>query len=115
MDISNIRHFNRVKVDLGAELLYLQKAFQVEVKDISLGGAYIETPLRLPMEERVELRIFLNNPEHTVEALGRVAWIKPDQSGFGIEFAQLKPIDVWALMRQTSTAPAEVFKLNGER
>ncbi len=115
MDISNLRHFNRVKVDLGAELLYLQKAFQVEVKDISLGGAYIETPLKLPMNESVELRIFLNNPEHTVEAAGRVAWIKPDASGFGIEFSNLKPIDVWALMRQTNSTSADVFKLSGEK
>jgi|LauGreDrversion4_2_1035121.scaffolds.fasta_scaffold559704_2 hypothetical protein len=115
MDFNNLRHFNRVKVELGAELLYLQKAFQVEVKDISLGGAYLETPLSLPLGEQVELRIFLNQPEHTVEAMGRVAWIKPDRSGLGIEFANLKPIDVWALMRQTNSSPAEVFKLSGEK
>ena len=115
MDFSNLRHFNRVKVDLGAELLYLQKAFQVDVRDISLGGAYIETTLALPLGEQVELRIFLNNPEHTVESVGRVAWVKPDQSGVGIEFSNLKPIDVWGLMRQTNSSPVEVFKLSREK
>jgi len=111
MDFENLRHFKRVQVDLGAELMYRQKAFQVDVKDISLGGAYIESPLPVQPNEGIELRIFLSNPEHVIEVSGRIAWVKPDRSGIGIEFGQLKPIDVWAVMRQTNADPIEAFSL----
>jgi len=115
MDFENLRHFKRVQVDLGAELMYKQKAFQVAVKDISLGGSYIESPLPVSQGEEIELRIFLSNPEHVIEVSGRIAWVKPDRSGIGIEFGQLKPIDVWAVMRQTNSDPIEAFSLKKDR
>ena len=115
MDVENLRHFKRIKIDLGAELMYRQKAFQVEVKDISLGGAFIETRLPLKQGDEVELRVFLNNPEHIVEAAARVAWVRPEVGGIGIEFANLKPIDVWALMRLTESDPIEAFKLKSDQ
>jgi hypothetical protein len=112
---NNVRHFTRVKITLGAELMYDNKAFPVWVQDISLGGAYIETKLPLRMDEFVELRIFLNNPEHTIEVSGRIAWVKGDGNGLGIEFSQLKPFDIWALIRQTQIDPKEVFQLPSDR
>ena len=106
--MENLRQFKRVTIDLGAELMLEHKAFQVVVKDISLGGAYIESKMKLKMNELVELRIFLNAVEHVVEVSGRVAWLK-GEVGFGIAFQELKPIDVWALMRQTQTESKEAF------
>ena len=106
--MENLRQFKRVQIDLGAELMLENKAFQVVVKDISLGGAYMESRMKLQMNELVELRIFLNAVEHVVEVSGRVAWLK-GESGFGIAFQELKPIDVWALMRQTQTEAKEAF------
>ena len=46
--------------------------------------------------------------EHVVEVTGRVAWIK-NLEGFGIAFQELKPIDVWALLKQTETESEVVF------
>ena len=43
-----------------------------------------------------------------MEVSGRVAWLK-GQDGFGIAFQELKPIDVWALMKQTEADPKEAF------
>ena len=106
--VENLRQFKRVKIDLGAELMLNHRAFHITVKDISLGGAYIETSMNLKMNEEVELRIFLNAVEHVVEVSGRVAWLK-GQNGFGIAFQELKPIDVWALMKQTEAEPKEAF------
>jgi hypothetical protein len=115
MDVENLRHFKRVQIDLGAELIINSKAFQVDVKDISLGGAFIESKLPLSSGDPVELRIFLNNPEHTVEVSGKIAWARPEAGGFGIEFGQLKPIDVWALMRLTESDPIEAFSLKKDK
>lgn len=106
--MENLRQFKRVVIDLGAELMINHRAFQVTVKDISLGGAYIQSAVKLTMNEEVELRIFLNAVEHVVEVSGRIAWLK-GEDGFGIAFQELKPIDVWALMRQTQADGAEPF------
>ena len=109
--MKNLRHFTRVTVSLGAELMYSDKAFAVEVKDISLGGAYIKSTLALRVDENIELRIFLNSVEHVVETSARIAWLSPTNEGFGLEFSHLKPIDVWALLRQTKIDPKEAFDM----
>ena len=98
--MENLRQFKRVQIELGAELMLEQKAFPITVKDISLGGAFIECQVNLEMGEEVELRIFLTAVEHVVEVSGRIAWIK-GLEGFGISFQELKPIDIWALLKQT--------------
>lgn len=109
--MDNLRHFTRVKINLGAELMYVDKAFPVEVDDISLGGAYIKSTLPLRSNDSVELRIFLSHPEHIIEVEARIAWTKDDRSGFGLEFKNLKPIDVWAILKQTQIDPKEAFQM----
>ena len=109
--MDNLRHFTRVKINLGAELMYLNKAFPVEVDDISLGGSYIKSTLPLRVNDIVELRIFLSQPEHVIEVSGRIAWTKEDRTGFGIEFQNLKPIDVWSILKQTEIDPKEAFQM----
>ena len=99
--MENLRQFKRVKIDLGAELMLEHKSFPITIKDISLGGAFIESEISLEMNEEIELRIFLTAVEHVIEVAGRVAWIK-NLEGFGIAFPELKPIDVWALLKQTN-------------
>ena len=63
--------------------------------------------MNLEMGELIELRIFLTAVEHVVEVSGRVAWIK-GLEGFGLAFNELKPIDVWALLKQTEDDQKEV-------
>ena len=106
--MNNLRQFKRIKVDLGAELMLEQKTFPITIKDISLGGAFIESEVQLEMNELVEIRIFLSAVEHVIEVSGRVAWIK-SLEGFGIAFQELKPVDVWALLKQTKSAPEITF------
>ena len=88
--MENLRQFKRVKIDLGAELMLEQKPFPITIKDISLGGAFIESEISLEMNEEIELRIFLTAVEHVIEVSGRIAWIK-NHEGFGIAFQELKP------------------------
>ena len=106
--MENLRQFKRITIDLGAELMLEHKSFPITVKDISLGGAFIESEVELQMNEEIELRIFLTAVEHVVNVSGRVAWIK-NLEGFGIAFQELKPIDVWALMRQTESDSEAAF------
>ena len=113
--MENVRHFTRVVVSLGAEIMYTDKAFAVEVKDISLGGAYIKSNLPLRENENIELRIFLSSVEHVVETSARIAWLNPNGQGFGLEFAHLQPIDIWALLRQTKIDPKEAFQMPKDR
>jgi Tfp pilus assembly protein PilZ len=106
--MENLRQFKRVKIDLGAELMLEQKTFPITVKDVSLGGAFISSEVSLEMNEEVELRIFLTAVEHVIEVSGRVAWIK-NLEGFGIAFQELKPIDVWALLKETDSGASLTF------
>ena len=106
--MENLRQFKRVKIDLGAELMLEHKPFPITVKDISLGGAFISSEISLEMNEEIELRIFLTAVEHVIEVSGRVAWIK-NLEGFGIAFQELKPIDVWALLKETDSGSALTF------
>ena len=106
--MENLRQFKRVKIDLGAELMLEQKSFPITVKDISLGGAFISSEISLEMNEEIELRIFLTAVEHVIEVSGRVAWIK-NLEGFGIAFQELKPIDVWALLKETDSGASLTF------
>ena len=110
-NMDNLRHFTRVKIDLGGELMYRDKAFAVQVADISLGGSYLQSSLPLRVNDIAELRIFLSHPEHVIEVQGRIAWTKDDRSGFGIEFQNLKPIDIWAILKQTQIDPKEAFQM----
>lgn len=106
--MENLRQFKRIKIDLGAELMLEQKSFPITIKDISLGGAFIESEVNLEMNEAVEVRIYLTAVEHVIEVAGRVAWIK-NLEGFGIAFQELKPIDVWALLKQTEGGEEVIF------
>lgn len=108
--MDNLRHFKRTVLDLDAELMHRDKAFAIQVKDISIGGAYIESGLPMRIDDQVELRIFLSNPEHVIEVNGRVAWLR-ERLGFGIEFQTLQPYDVWALLQQTKSTPTSSFTL----
>ena len=103
-----LRHFTRVEVKLGAELIYRGKAFPVTVEDISLGGAFISADLELQVGEEIELRIFLTRPEHTIEVEGQIVWCK-GLAGAGIAFQDLKPYDVWSLLKQTNLDPKEAL------
>ena len=105
-----LRHFTRVQVQLGAELICEGKAFAVTVEDVSLGGAFISADLTFEVGQEIELRIFLTRPEHTIETEGRVAWCKGN-AGVGVAFQDLKPYDIWSLLQQAKLDPSEAFKL----
>ncbi len=58
--------------------------FKAVAKNISLGGAFIETPHNLPVNERFVLSFFRLKP---VRVIGTIIWNAP--GGFGVAFKDI--------------------------
>ena len=59
-------------------------AFQAYARNISLGGAFIETPYALAIDKRIELIFTIPDSEERIKVVGKVARNVP--SGLGIQF-----------------------------
>jgi len=73
------------------------------MKNVSVGGCFIETEEKLGMHEMMEIAIPLSMPlgVSVVKAKGEVRWISniPTKPGMGIEFHDLPPAHFKALRR----------------
>jgi c-di-GMP-binding flagellar brake protein YcgR len=77
------RRFSRIRFDAGCELHTQQGPFEVQLVDISLRGALIETATPLPLDtgEQAELRIYLAN-DVLISMPGTLTHICGEQYGF---------------------------------
>jgi PilZ domain len=74
------RQFARVKCSISAELHpFGQPVIRGKVSDVSLGGCFVEMPVPLPVQERLEIVLWLG--ESKLRLKGEVASTSP---GFGI-------------------------------
>lgn len=59
----------------------------VQSRDISLGGVWVDSDTLLPIGTLVQVVLHLR-PQETVRMLGAVAWSEDSGNGFGIEFIE---------------------------
>ena len=99
----NRRSSTRHDVDLEGRLQSADAPVACRVKNLSIGGAFIETG-RLPMGARVTLWFRVPTLEDEINAGGTVRWAT-DQ-GIGIQFDGLRARETWALGKYLESLPS---------
>lgn len=91
------RAHDRLEVALDVTVQASGRTFPARCLNISQGGMFIEGE-QLAMGESVTVIFSLPDLPEPVEAEARVCWTeRDDRSGFGIQFAGLRAIQVWAI------------------
>jgi hypothetical protein len=74
-----------------------------QVKNLSMGGAFVALGRKLPMGNRVTVWFRVPNLENEIEAAGTVRWAT-DQ-GIGVQFDGLRARETWALGKFFESLP----------
>lgn len=101
----NKRKYNRFQFTTDVKISLGDNRSQAGVLvNLSLGGAFIETAPPLPYGARVKLQIKLPGVPDTCEIPCIVRWAR-SATGAGLQFEQLRAIEVWALSKLIATLP----------
>lgn len=65
-------------------------------RDISLGGAFLETPNPAPFGAQITIYLRLSGIDHEVEVKSTVRWTKP--GGMGVQFGLMGARETHALV-----------------
>jgi hypothetical protein len=86
---------HRYEVELEVELTVAEQHLHGTTRTISLGGAFIASPMRPAFNTRVQLEIAVPDRHQPIAVGGVVRW--SDARGFGVQFDGLRAHDVWVL------------------
>jgi c-di-GMP-binding flagellar brake protein YcgR len=83
------RRFSRIAFKVEVVVSWGATALAAQTADLSLGGIYLTTPLRIPLNERVDVRI--TSPEGcSPRALtARALVVRHDDRGMGLVFTNM--------------------------
>ena len=92
------RRARRVPVEIQIQYETADGFFQDYMRNLSLGGIFIETPKPLPMHTKLKVQFSLPDMSAPIVADGVVVHTlrlgqpkKPSVSGMGIKFSELEP------------------------
>ena len=92
----NRRSSTRHTVSIDSQLMIGDgKTIDAKMVNLSLGGALIELPQKLPMGSRLTIKFRVPAAEDPIDIGATVRW--SDAKGVGIQFDGLRARDVWAL------------------
>ena len=83
----------RHAVDLPAEIAAGAEGSEGVIRNLGLGGAFLETRLRPPLGSELQLSFCIGALK--IETAARVRWSTAD--GIGLQFAGLRAKEVWSL------------------
>lgn len=92
---SNKRSTRRFECRVDVEYVVGDDRRTAVIRNLSLGGAYLETDDKVPYGTRVLLKFIVPTQKEAIEVGGHVRWTEP--RGFGVQFDGLRARDVWAL------------------
>ncbi|MDY0042188.1 MAG: PilZ domain-containing protein [Desulforhabdus sp.] len=83
------RHFTRVLFKTEAMVQYKEKCFREEVMNLSMKGMFFKTKERIPLEESVDIRIFLSggSSELAINVAGKV--VRQEEEGLAVKFDEI--------------------------
>ncbi len=90
-----VRSSQRFDVQLDIEFTVGDKQHGCKTRNLSLGGAFVDSEVKPAFNSRVMLRFNIPNQREPVQVGGVVRWVDP--GGFGVQFDGLRARDVWAL------------------
>ena len=76
-------------------MLYGDRVFEGETRNVSLGGMFVRTSATLPFGAQVRIRFRLPSLKEDTEVSATVRWTTPE--GVGVQFGSLRAMEVWAL------------------
>lgn len=89
----------RFNVNLPLAIIFQAREIESVVSNISEGGVFCKTPEVFPLQEQVSLAF--RDQGFNFELTGKVVFKRQDQSGYGIEFVSLRPLDRKNLKKYT--------------
>jgi hypothetical protein len=90
-----VRSSQRFDVQLDIEVTFGDQKHVSKSRNLSLGGAFVDSSVKPPFNARVSLRFNIPNQREAIQVGGVVRWVDP--GGFGVQFDGLRARDVWAL------------------
>ena len=92
---SSMRENLRKPCLINASYRIEDRTYQSYILDISIGGVFIETNERLPLDREMLLKFTLPNQTQPLSLTGKIAWSGP--KGFGVKFDKISPLQMRAL------------------
>lgn len=99
--MKNLRTAQRFDVRLPVDYALGDEHRSSFTKNLSLGGLFIESDVKVAFGARVQLRFSIPNQKEPIEVGSVVRWT--DAGGFGVQFDGLRARDVWALGKYFET------------
>jgi hypothetical protein len=93
--MENKRAATRHDVSIAVTVLLGEQSFESEMKNLSLGGAYVVTGGRIAMGTPMTLRFRIPTHDQPIEVGGHVRWSTDEAAG--VQFDGLRAREVWSL------------------
>jgi hypothetical protein len=91
----NRRSSTRHDLELPATIIVAGVEHPSFIRNLSLGGAYLDHEERLAMGTRVQVRFRVPTHEEPIQTEAQVRWTS--ESGVGVQFDGLRAREVWSL------------------
>ena len=95
MDVDNRRTSTRYPVDLSGTVTVDDETVNVQVSNLSLGGAFVHGLDRLAMGTHVVFSFNIPTHEVPIEVTATTRW--STELGVGLQFGSLRAREVWSL------------------
>jgi hypothetical protein len=103
---------NRVVIEMsGSEGLEDVETIKAFTRDLSLGGARVETDRAFEPGTELKMILYLSKSWQIVKLIGRVQWLKEVDQGLyeiGIEFQHQIPANIMSLISHLFRKPANI-------
>lgn len=96
------RRYQRATCDFPAEFTWGTISHQARVVVISIGGTFLDSEVKIPLEQELTLTFTINPAEPPISCQGKVVWLadkgilvwgKTLHRGFAVEFMKMFPED----------------------
>jgi hypothetical protein len=78
------RKHPRTRCSIITQYIFNDQTYKATMKNISLGGAYIESQHVLPVSQQIMQSFFVPNFEIPIRSKSKIIWI--ESQGFGVQF-----------------------------
>lgn len=99
------RVHERFQCELPVTVIHGEEELSGIASNISLGGLYIVTDVKVPFGMDVKVRFQVPSLKEPATVSSKVRWVKPD--GFGVQFGSLRALEVWALNQYFKSLEAQ--------
>lgn len=114
LPIKSLRHFSRIPFAAGVALQWRDRTLQVQLIDIALKGALVQSPSapELALQDKCRLRLPLTNGAEAIEMAGQVVHLEGER--IGIECLDIEVSSLTRLRRLLELNAGDADQINRE-